>query len=369
MTKKVIAVVFAALITAGYISAQTLEITGEMKTGLYWEKVEVPGEPVEEKAKMHNNDDAGTNEGRFRMNMHLINGDIGMKVRFEQTAWSSPNQPNQWAFAFAYGNFVDNQLRVVVGRLGESPWSAGGPDIWQELDNQVGIRTEIKPNILPGLNVGFVLNGWNTSNYFTEKNTLTDILMETVLGIAYTHEYFHARFCYRLDGESDVYDVQEGMAMMYRLEERALKNVVDGLSIWVNGWWRGIGTEKEDQDRVDKLYQNWFYAQWAPPQFTTQLRLGYHTGVRYQQVHTRLSFYYNIFDWLSAGTAGTFRMDFGDNAVKDVPYKLWNVEPQIRATFAPNTYIALVYSYENEPLSLEREKKTQKLNLRTVFTF
>jgi hypothetical protein len=365
MAKKLIVVMLAVFTTAAVYAQATLEVTGEMKTGLYWEKVEVPGEPVWERAKMHNNDDAGTNEGRFRMNLHLINDNIGMKVRFQQTAWSM-TQPNTWEFAYAYGNFVDEQLRVVIGRLGESPWSAGGPDIWQELDNQVGIRTEIKPNILPGLNVGFVLNGWNEANYHTEKNTLVDILMETVLGIAYTNDYFHARFSYRLDGESDVYNFEsEGTAMMYRLEERVLRNMVEGLSLWANGWWKGIGTN--DQDIIN--YQNWFYAQWAPEQFTSQLRLGYHTGIRRQEIHTRLSFYYNIFPWLSAGTAGTFRIDFGDSAVKDVPYKLWNVEPQIRATFAPNTYVALVYLYEVEPLSPERDKQTQKLNLRTVFTF
>jgi hypothetical protein len=365
MTKKLLVVMFAIFMVRSGMYAQTLEISGEMKTGLFWEKVDVPGEEVWEKAKIHNSDDAGVNEGRFRMNMHLIKDTIGMKVRFEQTAWSG-NPPNQWAFAFAYGNFVDDQLRIVIGKLGESPWSAGGPDIWQELDNQIGIRTEIKPNFLSGLNFGFVLNGWNNSNYLQDKNTLVDILMESVLGISYTNDYFHGRFSYRLDGESDIYNqVSEGMEMMYRLEERALKNVIDGFSVWVNGWWKGIGTE--DRDIVN--YQNWLYIQWAPEKFTSQLRVGYHTGVQRQELQTRLSFYYNIFEWLSLGASGTFRIDYGDVAVKDVPYKLWNVEPQIKVTFAPNTYVAFVYSFENEPLDPEREKKTQKMNLRTVFTF
>jgi hypothetical protein len=97
--------------------------------------------------------------------------------------------------------------------------------------------------------------------------------------------------------------------------------------------------------------------------------MGYHIGVKYNELHTRLSFYYNIFDWLSAGVAGNFRVDVGDVSVKDVPYRLWNVEPQIRATFAPNTYVAMVYLFENEPLSSSKDKRTQKINLRTVFTF
>jgi hypothetical protein len=365
MTKKLFILILAILGAAGIVCGQTLEVSGEMKTGLYWERVDVPGQEVWERAKIHNSDDAGTNEGRFRLNMHLIKDNIGMKVRFQQTAWSSA-QPNLWDFAFAYGNFIDEQLRVVIGRLGESPWSAGGPDIWQELDNQLGIRTEVKPTIVPGLNVGFVLNGWNNSNYFQEKNTLVDILKETVFGIAYTNDYFHGRFSYRLDGESDVWNMEsEGMEMMYRLEERALKNLVEGLSIWANGWWKGIGSN--DRDIVS--YQNWLYAQLAPPEFIAQLRLGFHTGIQRQELHTRLSFYYNVLPWLSAGLAGNFRVDFGDSKIKDVPYKLWNIEPQIRANFGPNAYIALVYSFENEPLAPDKDKTTQKLNLRTVYTF
>jgi len=377
MIKKLIVVVFIVFITTGGMYAQTLEISGEMKTGLYWEKVETPAREVngtempaktEEIAKIHNNDDAGVNEGRFRMNLHMKKDTIGMKVRFEQTIWTTA-EPNKWSFAFAYGDFVNEQLRIVAGKLGESPWSAGGPDIWQELDNQIGVRTEIKPNALPGLNIGFVLNTWNNAVYNLDNRTLTDILMESVFGIAYTSDYFHARFCYRLDGEADIINVQEGMEMMYRLEERALRKVVPGLSIWVNGWWRGIGTDNEDPDKVTRTYTNWFYTQYAPDAFTFQLRLGYHIGVYYNELHTRLSFYYNIFNWLSLGAAFNFRIDAGDVSVKDLPYRFWNVEPQIRATFATNTYVALVYSFENQPLDPVNSKQTQKLNLRTVFTF
>jgi hypothetical protein len=371
MAKNLLVFTIAVLWAAGFGYAQTLEITGEMKTGFFWERVDVPGEEVYERARMHNNDDAGGNEGRFRLNMHLVRDDlntntIGMKVRFQQTTWTS-TQPNLWDFAFAYGIFADRQLKVVIGRLGESPWSAGGPDIWQELDNQIGIRSEITPHIVPGLNIGFVLNTWNNSNYNTSKNTLVDILRETVFGAAYTHDYFHVRFAYRLDGDSDVWaaDANEGMEMMYRLEERILRNYVENLSIWVNGWWKGIGTDNPDT----VSYNNWFYANWAPEAFSAQLRLGYHTGVQRQEIHTRLSFYYNIFPWLSAGLAANFRVDFGDAKVKDVPYKLWNIEPQVRATFGPGTYIALVYNFEYEPLSPDINKTTQKLNLRTVYTF
>jgi len=368
MLRKIFVGVLVTLCAAGAVYSQTLEVSGEMKTGLYWDRVETPGK-VEEDPKMHNYDDSGSNEGRFRMNLHLKNDIIGMKVRFEKTAWTGPEV--QWGFAFAYGDFFDEQFRVVAGKLGESPWSAGGPDIWQELDNQIGIRMEVKPGIAPGLNVGFVINGYNGSIYSPEKKSLGDILMESILGISYTHDYFHARFSYRLDGEADRWDgEQEGMEMMYRLEERILQKYVEGLQLWVNGWWRGIGTEKaEDQNKVTRIFWNWFYAQWAPPQFTAQLRLGYHPAVKVNELHTKVSFMYNIFPWLSAGAAFLFQVDTGDTPVKDVPYKKWNVEPQIKMTFAPGTYVAFVYLFENEPLSTKTNKQTNKINLRTVFTF
>jgi len=373
MLKKKFLIILITLCAAGFAYGQNLEISGEAKTGLYWEKIESPGEVVE-KVRMHNNDDAGQNDGRFRMNMHWKNNDIGMKVRFEKLAWTD-EMSLRWPFAFAYGDFFDEQLRIVAGKLGESPWSAGGPDIWNELDNQVGIRTEYKPQFLSGLNVGFVINGYNGSPYNPEKQSLVDILKESVLGISYSNDYILARFCYRLDGEADSWDTaQDGMEMMYRLEEKILRQYVEGMKIWVNGYWNGIGLENEDPDKVTKIYKNWFYAEWAPPEFSTQLRLGYHPANRINELHTRFSFYYNIIPstepfWLSVGSAFLFQIDTGDEQVKDVPYKMWSVEPQIKFTFAPGTYVAFVYCYENWPLTQSTNKNTQKINIRAVFTF
>ncbi|MCL2127589.1 MAG: hypothetical protein FWH38_04985 [Treponema sp.] len=371
MRKKLTLLAIYALAAAGFAAAQTLEISGEMKTGFYWERLQVEGQDAVVETRMHHNDDAGPNEGRFRLNMHLVKENIGMKVRFQQTAWTA-TQPNQWDFAFAYGNFIEDQLKVTIGKLGESPWSAGGPDIWQELDNQIGIRTEVMPQIVPGLNIGFVLNGYNNAVYWPEKRTLGDMLSETVLGVAYTNDYFHGRFSYRLDGEADVYNMDsEGMELMYRLEERVLRNYIEGFSVWANGWWRGIGTD----DRSIILYRNWLYAEYSPPAFTAQLRLGYDIGYRRQQFNSRIGFYYNILPFLSVGSAFKYNQDFGDERdIKDVPYILLGIEPQIKVTFGPNAYIALVYFYDSEYVKeativdpLVRQK--HRLNLRTVYTF
>jgi len=383
MKIKTIGFVFALLCISNFVYAQTMEITGEVKTGLFWERVNssiidrfgVEHPQVEEQVRIHNNDDAGGDQGRFRLNMHLKNENLGMKIRFQQTVWGEESD-NVWDFAFVYGNFIDEQLRIVFGRLGESPWSAGGPDIWQELDNQVGIRTEFSPKFLPaleGLKVGFVLNGWNQANYFDEHNTLVDILKETVVGATYTNDYVHARVSYRFDGESDVYnhDWFDGTDMMYRLEEKVLRNLFDNhdIRVWVNGWWRGIGSE--DDDIVN--FQNWLYTDWYTGPFTTQLRLGYHTGVLRREFQSRLGLSYKIPVGGGAefvpGIAGIFRIDFGDIEVKDVKYKLFSVEPQLRLNFNSKAYISMIYFFENEPLSHDRNKRTQRANLRTVFTF
>ena len=350
-----------------------LEISGEVKTGVFWEKQDVEGQEIKETAKMHNNDDAGPNQGRFRLNMHLLVNNIGMKVRFQQTAWSGV-QPNMWDYAFAYGNFINDQLKVTIGKLGESPWSAGGPDIWKELDDQIGIRTEVKLKVLKGLNFGLVLNGWDSHNYFPHLNTLTDMLKETVFGIAYTHKYFHIRFSYRLDGESDTSEQQEGMSMMYRLEERYLTTVLKGFSIWANGWWRGIGEET-----IAVSNQNWLYIDYSPEKFSAQIRMGYDFG-RYSDndmwhtINTRVSFYYHILNFLSVGAAFRYSHDFGAIEVEGAPFRLMGIQPQIKFNFGSNAYISFVYDfqwdYRREATSADPIlAKRQWFNLRTVYTF
>jgi len=385
MVKKIVALMSAVVFTAGFVFAQELEVSGEMKTGFFWERIMVDGEEAYEEAMMHNNDDAGNNQGRFRLNFHLLNSEsnIGMKVRFEQTSWTA-SQPNFWAYAFAYGNFIDDQLRVTIGKLGESPWGVGGPDLWNELDNLVGIRTEILPRFVPGLDVGFVLNNYNNTphNQEADVNFLKEMLMETVFGIAYTNDYLHARWAYRLDGKRDNVSystftgeiIEDRMEMVYRLEERFLRTVVDGLSIWANGYWKGLG-ESSKVDFLDSVFslQNYLYLDYSPSAFSSQLRFGLTVNRGLQTFIGRASFYYNIFPILSAGTAFNFRQEFGENSVRDNPFVLWGIEPQVRVTFNSNAYIAFVYNYgqqyvtqgQAEPVLQERHW----INLRVVYTF
>jgi hypothetical protein len=375
-----IAVFFMAGFSFAQEQDQTLIFSGEIKTGLYWEKNVIDGYQTDDQqwidqqefAKMHNNDDAGIHEGRFRLNMHAINHDLnmGMKVRFQQTQWIAGSAMS-FEFAFAYINFLDDQMKITVGKIGESPWSAGGPDIWNELDNQVGIRTEIMPNVVPGLNVGFVLNNYNNAVYLYDKDTLVDILKESVLGAAYTNDYFHGRFSYRLDGDADVYGANEGMEMMYRLEERALKNYIPGFQIFANGYWRGI----EATDTTITNYQNWLYINYNPDAFSSQIRLGLITSTDIAIFRARASFYYNIFPFLSAGTAVKYEQEYGENrTIADKTFKVVGIEPQIRFNINSNAYVALVYAYDwqyvKEGVASDLYlQHRQWLNLRTVLYF
>jgi hypothetical protein len=371
-----------AVLCGGYAFAQedmetTIEFSGEMKTGIYWEQSKRTGDTEWDYgrgARMHNFDDAGSEEGRFRLNMLVERGLLGMKIRFEQQMWT-PGAPNNWAFAYAYGNFIDEQLKISIGKLGDSPWGAGGPEIWNEVDNQIGIRTEVRPHAVPGLNVGFVLNRYNNSLYQPEGAVpnIVDFLMESVLGVAYTHEYFHGNFAWRLDGEADYYNGPlEGHEMIYRLEERYLRNVVEGLRIWANGYWKGIASD--DETRQD--YKNFLYINYAPEAFTTELRLGYDHAFQREEVHARLGFYYNILPWLSAGASFRYVQDFGEGKiVPGSPYSKIEIEPRVTVTLAPNATIAFVYFYANEYMrDTSREdpdviRDWHRFNLRVQYTF
>jgi len=393
MAKRLAVLAFVAFLTAGFAFAQELEISGEMKTGFFWEQWFDNGTEIHEDAKMHNNDGDGGGEGRFRLNLHLHNeNNMGMKVRFEQEDWgtSSSPEPNKWAYAMVYGNFIDEQLRVTIGRLGLSPWGADSTDLLKdELDTQFGIRTEIMPGIVPGLNVGFVLNSYNNGNLFVDirdenfeppviENKLTDMLLETVLGVAYTNDYFHGSIAFRLDGEQDASEksnnLQDGIEMVYRLEERIIRQSLEGFSIWAAGYWRSIGEKSGVNDQYNALFQNYLYIDYSPAAFSARLSGGLDTSKDLQVVNGRVHFYYNILPVLSAGTAFKYGQLFGKRA-EDADKASWGIEPQVRVTFNPNAYIALVYNYGQEYVTIAStgeqvfSDKVQWLNLRVVYTF
>ena len=356
------------LASASAIAGDDIEMifSGEVKTGLLWDMIEEPGQTTIDRARLGNNDDAGI-PGRIRLDGELVLKNIGFKMRWETQNFS--NVAPGWAYAMAYGDFIDNQLRLSGGRLGQSPWSSGGPEIWDELDNRAGLRVEIKPNAMPGINVGFVLNENNIDATNTEFSILP-MLAETIIGFSYTHDYFHIRAAYRLDSDQDssIYadgGLSEGTDFIYRVEERALRNVVEGLSIYANGRLLGIGAEATS--RIN--YINWLYIQYNPGALDVQLRTGLDYGYQKYMFKLKPVISYGITDFFTVGFTFIYNKDYGEAATApNAPYTIMAFEPMVRVNFN-NMYVALAYQFNREYKTATTIKQTNWVNLRFVYTF
>jgi hypothetical protein len=386
--KKFFVILGVAALAALPALAQEFEFSGEIKTGVYWESVQEGDKDAKTTAWLHNNDDAGgdLSQGRLRLNLHYKHDNIGVKIRFQKTSWDNNNSTiivwGSFPYAYIYGNFLDEQIKVSAGRLSDSPWGMGGPEKWDTLDDElsqnIAIRTEIMPAFVPGLNVGFVLNGWNGgfSDTLSEKD-IPGLLQESVLGVAYNHDYFGVRFAYRLDSMTDKSNTSslplpgsnEGEDLIYRVEERFLQTLLPGFQIWANGKYNYINCG----EAFGLAYTNWLYIQYAPAPFTAQFRLGWDgavtdSGEKRDLIHARGSFYYNILSFLSAGASAYYAQDFGLKTSPGSPFSAWNIEPKIKLTIG-GSYLELAYRCGSEYTAPDVETKTQWVNLRLVYTF
>jgi len=367
------------------VFAEGLVLSGEAKTGVYWEKIENSFTPPIVNLKTHSqNDDAGNYEGRFRLNMEYLNnsGSLGFKVRIQWEDWQNEKQiPDVWPYAFGYGNFFDNQLTVSIGKLGGSPWGTGGPEMWKELEatRGGGMRVEWKPAFIPAqygkLNIGIVINGPEayTDAGFTREPTFFDYLQESVIGVAYTHPLFMARFAYRLDSEMDRRvrgpEDKEGDDLVYRVEEHFLEKVVPGLSLWALGYITGVGADKTEYVE----HKNWAFIQYKLTDFTAQLRFGFEGSSDRSVIFARPSFYYKFIDGLlEAGGLFGIAQDFGNGKIyTDSPFSFIELVPKIQINFAQGAYAAFEYYWKLEyayttPPPL---KQTQWINLRLGINF
>jgi hypothetical protein len=258
--------------------------------------------------------------------------------------------------------------------------------MWKELEaaSGGGMRVEWKPSFIEGLNAGFVLSyfnsdrdqGWDTN----KPLSLFNILKESVLGVSYTHDLFLVRFAYRFDDEFDATQENKnrgGMGedeLLFRIEEKVLKNYLPGLQVWAMGYWFGVTSEYDEM----KLFQNWLFVQYAPEQFTAQVRFGYDYIQSRSEFYVKPSFYWNFFNKLiSAGASFTYNQDFGDGKIyKDSGYHYIEFEPKIQVNFT-SSYIAFAYNFKQEyvnpypqlPAGKEPLKQTQWMNLRFCIYF
>ena len=361
------------------VSAQEFLFSGEIKTGVYWESRQMGDEEPEQLMQLGNTDDAGgfnpagkniNIPGRFRLNLEFKPiSSMGFKVRFEDMKFTGAAV--SWAYSYGYGNFLSDQLKISAGKLGESPWKTEGPEIWGAIDEYAEIRAEYKPDFVPGLNVGLVLNQPNNMLDRTKFDyDFGNFMNETVFGVAYSHDLFDLRFAWRLDGEDqDNLMYEDGNSMVYRLEEKALRTLAPGLSLWVNGLWAGL----VNGDNGMKNYQNWFYAAYSNAGIDAQFRTGFQLANQYGDDFHRKSLtfkvrgFYSFTSMFSAGLSFTFTKDFGD-INKDLAYEIITIEPQVKVTFNQNAYVAFVYGYQQIPRHDVLEKANY-INLRLVYSF
>jgi hypothetical protein len=381
----------AGVLAAGSAFALDLEISGEVKTGLYYETREQGGETYTY-ARIYNNDgDSGKAEGRIRLGMNLIAESFGIRTRFFQESFLRGTALNDASvekvlvdFAYAYVNLLDNQFTVSAGLTGESPWGTGGPELYREVEYNdggypvMGIRTEWKPNFLPGLNLGFVLNRQDDTVPSDAVQKFGDLFLESVVGIAYEHDYFAFRFAYRFDrGIDSPAAIVNGDRFVYRVEERILGKLLPGMAIWANGYCYGIGAEGKGSGRAAPGYiQNWFYASYDPEYFNTGVNVGYldifGNQSNFQQLEIKPYFYWKFFDnLLVVGAMGGMIIGFNNaKGFEDSFYNTWFIEPQVRVNINSGFYTALVYRFSSSPENLSGNKDTTHwLNIRLVYTF
>jgi hypothetical protein len=370
-----------------------LKLSGEAKTGIYWEQKQDEGKEAVTDLRLHSKDDAGGQEGRFRLNLDYDNGNgFGFRARIQWENWRD-TVPNAWPYAFGYGNFFEDQMTVAIGRLGASPWSTGGPEMWKELETTRtgGMRIEWKPAFMPDngwgrVNAGFVIN-WvddpDEEGAAATVPSLLDVLMESVLGVSYANDIFMARFAYRLDSTRDQalrgVSGNEGGKLLYRVEEYALREFVPGLSVWALGHYIGVGASSPEF----YTFINWLFAEFDPPElfgldtpFTAQIRVGYEYVESRSVFHVRPNFYWHFFHkLLSVGTSFSYGQDFGNKVFDGSPYLFIGLEPKIQLNFS-SSYIAFVYNWEKRYIGHYPERRdadpirqTQYLNLRFCIYF
>jgi len=258
--------------------------------------------------------------------------------------------------------------------------------MWKELEaaSGGGMRVEWKPAFVPGLNTGFVLSyfnadrdqGWDAN----KPLSLLNILRESVIGVSYTHDLFLIRLAYRFDDEFDATQENKnrgGMGedeLVYRLEERVLKNYLPGLQIWALGYWFGVTSEYPEM----KLFQNWLFIQYEPDQFTAQIRVGLDYIESRSDFYVKPSFYWNFFDkLLSVGASFQYCQDSGDGKIYEgSAYRYIEFEPRIQINFT-SSYVAFAYNFRQEYMhpwaglkpGSEPLMQTQWMNLRFCIYF
>ena len=397
--KKIFIIIIAELLAAGSAFAMDdiVELSGEIKTGLFIEQRELDGETYSRSAIYNNDGDSGPSGSRMRLGIGIHTKGLGLRTRFNQQNFSyRPGGMNDSSakaiiatdFAYVYANMFKSQFKISAGLLGESPWSSGGPELGKELESTsagepiTGMRFEFKPIIgsFRGLNFGVVINRQDDTMPDDAKEVFGDLFMESIVGISLEHPYFAFRFAYRFDrGIDSPAAIVNGEKLVYPVEEHILWMFLPGMSVWANGYCEGIiapGKGVGSGRSTPGFIQNWLYAAYDPEHFTTGVNVGYRDGfvLNDQRLEIKPYFYYKIIsDTLVAGLMAGMEIGYNNGkSIQDAPYNYWFLEPQVKLKINNNFNMALVYRYTSGAYGTEtsyKDQNTHWVDLRVCYTF
>jgi len=387
-----------AVVFTGVSFAQEFVLSGEAKTGIIWKQTENRlAEGVDSKregdgVRMGSMDDAGSFDGRLRLNVKYTNtkGNLGFQARlnWDQFNNAPTNGPN-WSYGYGWGSFFDDQFVLSLGKLGNSPWGSGGPEMWRELEvsSFAGLRFEWKPKFVQSwengeMNLGFVLNWYDevADTGMEREATLLDALQESVIGLAYKNNLFLVRTAFRFDSALDQggarsgVDIdREGQKFVYRVEEYVLEKMTPAikLKIWALGEFIGFGSSSPDDTFTTR---NWLFFQVTPGDVTAQARFGYEASGVKTHMFIRPFVSYKLFGGLLVPSIeATYANDFGEHKIwEDSAYLYIDIKPRLQMNFAQGAYVAFEYYYKVEmvyPFPGPPEKYTQWMNLRAGISF
>jgi hypothetical protein len=348
------------LTIAGSVFAENgLTVGGDAKTGL---NISKQGDD-DAKVIVRNSDDIVYTPGRFRLNFNYTTDNVQVKWRMQMTGDSGSFKvtlDNVFAYAYAMGDFFDKQFRVSVGKIGaDHPFETSGDQLRTNVEDISGARFEFKPAAVAGFNVALLMPA------LSKPVDAGDYFSELGFGLRYENDALDARFAIRLDGEGDP---SGGAKAVWRLNAKAIRGIVPGLSVWANGKIEKIKTHDSVAD--DALTtESWLYAKYAQGKLTSAaIRLGLETwgdsttaapadGRYNADYYRRVSFYikpvfgYKLTDWAEAGLTIRANLDLAfkdDHKVADeYPSTLDKliVEPSVNFTFPGGFSIKPVYTF------------------------
>jgi hypothetical protein len=143
-------------------------------------------------------------------------------------------------YAYATGKFLNDQIRISVGGIDGALWGSGGVTD-ASYDAVSGARFELAPAIVDGLSVGFFLPGsaeLKIGDYFPELGFGARFAKDDLIDI---------RLAYKGDGDGDDNPgSQSGGSFLYGVNPTILGTFVPGLSLKVDGAFRGLGGDPEN---------------------------------------------------------------------------------------------------------------------------